>query len=99
MLALESDFATLEEPSMADLARPRTKQTIVRLDYDEQGLIVQWDDGRRSRFPATWLRDNCACPQCRHPKALERTFMFVDHPPPAIVSATVGSDQVMDVAF
>jgi len=27
-----------------------------------------------------WLRDGCVCPQCRHPKALERTFNLLSVP-------------------
>jgi len=30
------------------------------------GLAVAWDDGHRSVFPGLWLRDNCACRECRH---------------------------------
>ena len=30
-------------------------------------LRVCWADGRASSFHAVWLRDNCPCPECRHP--------------------------------
>jgi gamma-butyrobetaine dioxygenase len=29
-------------------------------------LELDWSDGHHSAFHAVWLRDNCACPQCRH---------------------------------
>jgi gamma-butyrobetaine dioxygenase len=84
---------------MADLASMRTAHTIVALEYDAQGVTLRWDDERRSRFHAVWLRDNCACPQCRHPQALERTFMFVDHLAPSIASARLGADEVLEIGF
>jgi gamma-butyrobetaine dioxygenase len=76
-----------------------TARRIVGLEYDGRGVTLRWDDERRSRFHVLWLRDNCACAQCRHPRALERTFMFVDHLRPTITSATLSSEQVLEVEF
>jgi gamma-butyrobetaine dioxygenase len=87
------------EVSMSDLAPLLTAHTIVRLEQDPQGLTLHWDDGRQDRLHALWLRDNCACPQCRHPQALERTFMFIDHPLPALVSALLGTEGALEVSF
>ncbi|TLZ05448.1 MAG: DUF971 domain-containing protein, partial [Gammaproteobacteria bacterium] len=55
---------------MADLAPMQTARTIIALEHDAQGVSLRWDDGLRSRFHVLWLRDNCPCPQCRHPQAL-----------------------------
>src|SRR2546430_8175153 len=55
---------------MADLAPMQTARTIIALEHDAQGVALRWDDGLRSRFHVLWLRDNCPCPQCRHPQAL-----------------------------
>jgi gamma-butyrobetaine dioxygenase len=87
------------ELSMSDLAPLETAHVILRLEHDPQGLTLHWDDGRRSRLHALWLRDNCACPQCRHPQALERTFMFIDHSTPAIASALLDQGGVLQVRF
>ena len=87
------------EPSMGDLAPMPTAHVIVEVQHDGRSVTLDWSDGRRSRFPALWLRDNCACPECRHPQALERTFMFIDHDAPRITAARVGSDSVLDVEF
>ena len=87
------------ELSMSDLAPLETAHVILRLEHDPQGLTLHWDDGRRSRLHALWLRDNCACPQCRHPQALERTFMFIDHSTPAIASALLEQGGVLQVGF
>lgn len=38
-------------------------------------VTVTWTDGSRpSEFHHLWLRDNCACPACRHPDTWERTL-------------------------
>lgn len=86
-------------PPMADRAPMRTARAVTRMDYNAQGVTLSWDDGLRSRFHARWLRDNCPCSACRHPQALERTFMFVDEAVPSIASAVVGPDEVLEIQF
>jgi gamma-butyrobetaine dioxygenase len=87
------------DPSMADLAPTPAAHRITRLDHDRWGATLTWDDRRRDRFPARWLRDNCACPRCRHPQALERTFKFIDHPAPVITAAGLRADGNLEVRF
>lgn len=84
---------------MADLASGETARELARIDYNAEWITLRWDDGHVSRFQALWLRDNCACPQCRHPQALERTFMFVDHAMPSITLALEGADGMLEVHF
>lgn len=84
---------------MADLAPLRTAREISGMEHGAEGITLRWDDGHVSRFEALWLRDNCACPQCRHPQALERTFMFIDHGAPEITSALRGPDGMLEVHF
>lgn len=87
------------EPSMSDHAPMRTAHTIVRIEHDEAGVTLNWSDGRNSRFPALWLRDNCACAECRHPQAMERTFMFIDHGRPRVTTASIAGEGVLQVRF
>jgi gamma-butyrobetaine dioxygenase len=87
------------EPSMSDLAPLRTSHTIIGVQHDHRGVTLGWSDGRSSRFPAIWLRDNCPCAQCRHPQALERTFMFIDHDPPLVTAASITDEGVLEVQF
>lgn len=72
--------AAVDAIDMLDLAPYRTARRIERLAHDPDGIDVRWDDGQDSRFDAVWLRDNCACPACRHPHALERRFALADLP-------------------
>ena len=99
MLSIDPAETASREPSMADLAPMHTDRTIVGIENDTKGVSVLWDDGGRSRFHARWLRDNCACPECRHPQALERTYMFVDHAAPSVDSAALGANEVLEVRF
>jgi gamma-butyrobetaine dioxygenase len=99
MLDVAISNATATEPSMADLAGLRTDRTPTAVSWDSSHLTLNWDDGRHTTFAALWLRDNCACPKCRHPQALERTFMFIDHAEPSITQATLLPGHVLEVQF
>ena len=37
-------------------------------------LTVTWSDGSTAEYHHAWLRDNCLCPECRHPDAWERLY-------------------------
>lgn len=39
---------------------------------------LEWDDGSSSEFHYIWLRDNCACDECKHPDAWERLLDNVE---------------------
>lgn len=85
---------------MLDLATYATVRRIIDLGHDGKTVSVTWDDHRQSRFHALWLRDNCACPECRHPTALERQWLFVDTPGPFLVSAAMlTSGGAVDIEF
>ncbi|HLY52964.1 MAG TPA: TauD/TfdA family dioxygenase, partial [Steroidobacteraceae bacterium] len=84
---------------ISDLARFETERRIEAVEHELHALTIHWDDGRESRFHALWLRDNCPCSACRHPHALERTFVFVDHPEPCITAAVLGPEELVEVTF
>src|SRR5574343_566473 len=67
---------------MADLAPVPRTHALDRFAFDADRLTLHWDDGCVGRFAAIWLRDNCPCPACRHPQAMERIYQFIDHAPP-----------------
>lgn len=46
----------------------------------EKQVRVTWNDGRIAVYHYLWLRDNCHCTQCRHPKTLERSFDLLSVP-------------------
>jgi gamma-butyrobetaine dioxygenase len=62
-------------------------------------VSLGWSDGHTSRFHVLWLRDNCACPECRHPLALERTYTFIDHASPALTSARLNNSGDLEVQY
>jgi gamma-butyrobetaine dioxygenase len=97
---MNSAPANPEQPSlMADLAPAPASHGLSRITHDAQALKLHWDDGRVSRFEVMWLRDNCACPSCRHPQAMERLYMFIDHEPPSITHVTRTTTDVLEVHF
>lgn len=50
------------------------------LTAEDRALRVRRDDGHVSEFHYIWLRDNCACPACRHPGNGQRLFDSADLP-------------------
>lgn len=43
-------------------------------------LTLRWSDGETGEFPLMWLRDHCACTECRHPMTRERLYKLLDDP-------------------
>lgn len=72
--------AAAQPVDMLDLTCYTSGCRIAEVNHDPAQVRVRWDDGSISQFSATWLRDNCACRQCRHPATMERLFSIVDHP-------------------
>lgn len=72
---------------MSDLADWSSDRSILSIGHDPGGVSVRWNDGLRRRFSAIWLRDNCACPECRHPQAKERRFLLAEHFGPISIDA------------
>ena len=71
---------------MRDLSPFLTDRSIASVAHDASGVRVSWDNGTASQFHGIWLRDNCACPACRHSQTLERVFKLIDHPTAAAVA-------------
>lgn len=53
---------------------------------------VTWEDGAQADFHRLWLRDNCACADCRHPQTRERTVKLVDIAEPGRPDAQVDGE-------
>ncbi|XP_041845859.1 gamma-butyrobetaine dioxygenase isoform X2 [Melanotaenia boesemani] len=50
----------------------------VRALDEERLMEVEWEDGERSLYPFTWLRDNCQCPLCTLQSAQARLLLLAD---------------------
>lgn len=48
----------------------------------DDGLDLAWADGFNAFFSYLWLRDHCACSECRHPQTRERLVRLIDLPDP-----------------
>ncbi|WP_119300969.1 2-trimethylaminoethylphosphonate dioxygenase [Dongia deserti] len=72
---------------------------IVLAEPEKGGLAATWSDGTTSFWPAIWLRDQCACPQCRHPNG-QRLFEIGDLPEhPEIDRVTTQADSTVRVVW
>jgi DUF971 family protein len=65
--------------------------TPLRLDLQkDRQLTIEWQDGRRSAYPVTYLRSMCPCAQCKidrqaraaKPKGLSLTVLPGNHAGP-----------------
>jgi len=56
------------------------KRLVAAAPHGDRCLRVSWDDGFSARFHHLWLRDHCACRECRHPQTRERLFRVIDLP-------------------
>lgn len=66
--------------AMGELAPYAGAERLVAARCAKSGIELEWDDGRSAFFHHLWLRDHCACPDCRHPQTRERMFRIIDLP-------------------
>src|SRR5688572_6042715 len=72
-------------------------EQIRQFSMAERQIEVAWADGHHSTFHALWLRDNCGCPECRHPSGqrLLDTLAIPADIAPASVNAHDGSVEIV----
>jgi gamma-butyrobetaine dioxygenase len=61
-------------------------------EIDGELVRITWDDAVQAVYHRLWLRDNCACADCRHPQTRERTVKLVDIDEPGRPEVTSDSD-------
>src|SRR5262245_66080584 len=72
---------------------------IVQTEPENGGLAATWSDGTTSYWPGSWLGDQCACPECRHPSG-QRLFEIGDLPErPEIERAAIRPDGSVGVVW
>lgn len=80
---------------MNELADYGHESLLTAVEAGSRTLELTWDDGFTATFHAIWLRDHCACADCRHPQTRERTFRIIDLPaalpPPASTITPAGA--------
>jgi gamma-butyrobetaine dioxygenase len=59
---------------------------------DGELVNVTWDDDTRAAYHRLWLRDNCACADCRHPQTRERMVKLVDIDDPGRPTVSADAD-------
>ena len=71
---------------------------IVELHRRQRDLLILWAGGRRNEFHYIWLRDHCACSECRHPtgqRILETASIPQDISPKSVELAEDGSVDIV----
>ncbi|HET6158556.1 MAG TPA: TauD/TfdA family dioxygenase [Dongiaceae bacterium] len=72
---------------------------IVLAEPEKGGLAATWSDGTTSFWPGIWLRDQCACAECRHPSG-QRLFEIGDLPEyPQIERAAMQADNKLRIVW
>ncbi len=72
--------------------------TASTIEVSENGIVIRWSDGARSRFHSLWLRDNC--PSGRDKVAGFRTFSLVDlNPDIWVMDAFRNDDGDLELEF
>ncbi len=56
-------------------------------------------DGRRLRFPAVWLRDNCPCAECRDPHSGQKFLDITDIDDELVVDSAVQAGESVVVRY
>lgn len=76
--ALPSSLQLRGQQTLSSVSPPRTRPPVrsVRALNEERLVEVEWEDGGRSVYPFTWLRDNCQCPLCTLDSAQARKLLL-----------------------
>lgn len=65
---------------MGELSDYSTAPGLMRVENGSDRLTLTWESGEQSAFSLTWMRDHCACAECRHAKTRERLHIPLEHP-------------------
>ena len=55
--------------------------------------------GRKLRFPAVWLRDNCPCAQCVDPGSGQKLHDITDIPDDLVITATRQGEDLVELTY
>lgn len=78
---------TVEQRSplpMGELSDHTRAPGLSRVEAHGSRLLLTWHDDSQAPFPLIWLRDHCACPECRHPQTRERLYLPQEAPDEAV---------------
>jgi gamma-butyrobetaine hydroxylase len=76
----------------------KSVETVTNIALQERTLAINWGDGHSSHFHSIWLRDNCPCPECRHPngqRLVETISIPLDIRPISIQAVEAGQIKIV----
>ena len=62
-------------PQMSELTPYEHGPALSDATLTDSSLALTWEDSTHTTLPLLWLRDHCACAQCRHPQTRERLYL------------------------
>lgn len=66
---------TRPAPQMGELAPYESGPALSDASLVASGVALTWQDEQSTTLPLLWLRDHCACTECRHPQTRERLYL------------------------
>lgn len=72
---------------------------IKQFSFNDDELSIDWDDGRRSRLAAIWLRDHCQSPRSRDPSSGQRLINITDIPSDICIAAVSRQAKSLIIEF
>lgn len=66
---------TRPAPQMGELAPYESGPALRDASLAASGVALTWQDEQSTTLPLLWLRDHCACTECRHPQTRERLYL------------------------
>ncbi|WP_241697338.1 TauD/TfdA family dioxygenase [Vreelandella salicampi] len=86
-----NSVATPVAPNMQELYPYADGPLLAEANADTASLQLIWQNGDTTQLPWLWLRDHCACSECRHPQTRERLYIPLDEvKAPRDISVTDG---------
>ncbi|MFG6666944.1 TauD/TfdA family dioxygenase [Halomonas sp. HNIBRBA4712] len=67
-----SPASRLQAPDMNELTPYDQGLPLASAKTEGEAITLGWENGDKATLAFIWLRDHCACPQCRHPQTRER---------------------------
>ncbi|MWJ27568.1 DUF971 domain-containing protein [Halomonas sp. ZH2S] len=70
-----NSVATPGAPDMQELFPYADGPRLASATPDTGSIQLKWQNGDTTQLPWLWLRDHCACAECRHPQTRERLYI------------------------
>ncbi|WP_236645298.1 TauD/TfdA family dioxygenase [Aidingimonas lacisalsi] len=74
-VSMTNDHSAPSRVAMGELTRYDDAPLLTDIAANGQGVFLTWADDSQASLPYLWLRDHCACSECRHATTRERLYI------------------------